>query len=256
MPQHSSTHIGRDNKRMVLVPAGWFVMGTSEADVTDMIAKFGWEPKWFADETPQHRVYLDAYFIDATPVTNVEYKRFIDANPNHPIPPDWDRLFRAFLAGKAEHPVVNVSWHDASAYARWAGKRLPTEAEWEKAARGVDGRRYAWGDQFDIAYCNCKPSKINSTTPVSQYAPQGASPYGALDMNGNVWEWCADWYGSWYYKIAPTHNPLGPEAGDWRVLRGGAWDLEESMARCASRDYVVPENGSATVGFRCVGAVR
>ncbi len=244
--------IGRDGKRMMLIPAGWFLMGTSDADAVEMQREYGWRLKWFADEMPQHRVDLAAYYIDETPVTNAEYKRFLDANPEHPAPPDWDPDDRTFPREKDNYPVVFVSWGDASAYARWARKRLPTEAEWEKAARGTDGRRYPWGQEFDQGRCNTKMSDLRATTSVRQYAQLGDSPYGVIDMAGNVWEWCADWYDAEYYKRPFTFNPPGPESGDWRVLRGGAWDISPDYARCANRDYIVPDNGYATVGFRCV----
>ncbi len=258
--QIENVRIGLDGKRMLLVPAGWFLMGTSDADIVEMQNKFGWNPKWFADETPQHPVFLDAYYMDETPVTNVEYKRFLDAHPQRAAPPDWDRLFRTFVAGQADHPVVAVSWDDANDYARWAGKRLPTEAEWEKAAVGPTvasaSRRYPWGSEFDVARCNSKMSNTGGTTSVVRYAPQGKSPYGILDLAGNVWEWCVDWYVANYYYVSPTHNPHGPESGDWRVLRGGAWDTTPDYVRAANRDYIVPEVGYAAVGFRCVLATN
>ena len=242
---------GKDGKRMILIPAGWFLMGTDGADVLEMQKEYCWKAKWFADEKPQHRVDLPAYYIDETPVTNAEYKRFLAANPGHPAPPDWDPDDRTFPREKDNHPVVFVSWHDANAYAHWARKRLPTEAEWEKAARGTDGRRYPWGQEFDLGRCNTKASDLRGTTVVRQYAQMGDSPYGVIDLAGNVWEWCADWYDAEYYKRPFSFNPPGPESGDWRVLRGGAWDVSPDYERCASRDYIVPDNGYATVGFRC-----
>jgi formylglycine-generating enzyme required for sulfatase activity len=233
-------------------------MGTSKADIAEMVERFGWKKKWFADETPQRLVYLDTFYIDETPVTDGEYKRFLDANPDYPVPLDWGQSSRDFREGKEDHPVVDVSWFDALAYARWAGKRLPTEAEWEKAARGPstgsgDARRYPWGNEFDPTRCNTNVSGNHGTTPVTKYAPQGNSPYGVMDMAGNVWEWCADWYDPDCYKTAPPYNPRGPASGDWRVLRGGAWDLAPDYTRAASREYIVPEgSGYSVVGFRCV----
>jgi len=250
--QDSPIHVGKDGKRMLLVPAGWFLMGTDEADAVAMEASFGWKLEWFADETPQHRVYLDAFYIDETPVTNAEYKRFLDAKPRYPVPDGWDKTWRTFLIGRGDHPVVCVSWADANEYAQWAGKRLPTEAEWEKAARGTDGWLFPWGNHFDPTRFNSNVSNIGKTTPVTKYAPLGNSPYGVIDMAGNVWEWCADWYDAEHYKISPTQNPQGPDSGDWRVLRGGAWDSAPDYARTANRDYISPESGYTTVGFRCV----
>jgi iron(II)-dependent oxidoreductase len=238
---------------MILIPAGWFMMGTREQDVGEMVKKYGWRGQWFADEMPQHPVSLNAYYLDETPVTNAEYKRFLDAHLLHPIPPDWSAHYRDFAKGRDAHPVVDISYNDALEYARWVGKRLPTEAEWEKGARGTEGLRFPWGNEFDADRCNTKVALNGGTTPVTEYAPQGNSPYGVMDMVGNVWEWCADWYAADYYKHSPTHNPTGPEASDWRVLRGGAWDLSPDYARCASREYIVPEGqGYALVGFRCV----
>jgi sulfatase modifying factor 1 len=248
-----SVLVGNDGKQMVLVPAGWFLMGTSNADSLEMQTRFGWRAKWFEDEMPQHQVYLNSFYIDASPVTYAEYKKFLDANPQHEIPSDWDATTRNFPRDKDTHPVVAVSWADADAYARWAGKRLPTEAEWDKAARGTDGRRFPWGNAFDPGRCNTSESKSYGTTSVRNYAQMGNSPYGAIDMAGNIWEWCADWYDAACYRHALTHNPPGPTSGDWRVLRGGAWDVAPDYCRCASRDYIVPDGiGYATVGFRCV----
>jgi formylglycine-generating enzyme required for sulfatase activity len=228
--------IGKDGKRMLHVPAGYFTMGSGLCE----------------DEIPVHRVYLDAFFIDETPVTNAEYKRFLDAKPDYPAPPGWDKKRRTFPPRKADHPVVNVSWEDANAYARWAGKQLPTEAQWEKAARGIDRRRYPWGDEFDPTRCNSWETAIFDTTPVARYAPRGNSPYGVMDMAGNVWEWCADWYAADYYQHSPSHNPAGPTDGILRVLRGGAWSSDRSDLRAANRGLYYPRYSNVLVGFRCV----
>jgi formylglycine-generating enzyme required for sulfatase activity len=250
--------LGNDGKRMILIPAGWFLMGTSEPDSLQMQNQLDWRPSWFTDEMPQHRVYLDAVYVDETPVTCADYKKFLADEWRYQVPVDWDAASRSYPYDRAEHPVVNVSWEDANAYARWAGKRLPSEAEWEKAARGMDARRFPWGDKFYPSHCNTVPSNVGATMPVTRHAPQGNSPFGVIDLAGNVWEWCADWYAVAYYaesasgKNPPTQNPKGPESGEWRVLRGGAFDSSADYARCASRDFIVPETGYATVGFRCV----
>lgn len=198
-----------DSKEMILIPAGEFVMGSNEGS---------------ADEKPPHTVYLDSFYIDRFPVTNAEYKKFIDATKREP-PAHWQN--GKIPPGKENHPVVYVSWDDANAYAQWAGKRLPTEAEWEKAASWDDSRKekrvYPWGNDFDVGKCNCAESGIGDTTPVGKYSPQGDSFYGVADMAGNVWEWCADWYDKNYYKNSPRENPKGPASGQYRVLRGGSW---------------------------------
>ena len=248
--------VGRDGKRMLLVPAGYFQMGTSQTEINELQQLVNFKPSWCADEEPQRGVYLNAFYMDETPVTCREYKKFLDANRGIAVPANWDRLRRDFAPQFVDHPVTFVSWDDAAAYAKWAGKRLPTEAEWEKAARGTDERRFPWGRVWEASRCNTKEGKVGGTTPVYQYGNFGASPYGVLDMAGNVWEWCADWYEEDYYAHGPTQNPRGPTESDWRVLRGGAWDTSMDYARCGSRDYIVPDEGYATVGFRCVVGIR
>jgi iron(II)-dependent oxidoreductase len=185
-------------------------------------------------------------------VTNVEYKRFVDAT-GYRVPDHWQN--GQIPRGKENHPVVYVSWDEAAAYAQWAGKRLPAEAEWEKAARGTDGRKYPWGNQFDAARCNTSESKVRDTTPVGEYSPQGDSPYGVSDMAGNVSEWAADWYDENYYAQSPTRNPQGPPSGQYKVLRGGAWYSDKDFARVSFRDNVLPTFREGYVGFRCVKSV-
>ncbi|MGB0386794.1 MAG: SUMF1/EgtB/PvdO family nonheme iron enzyme [Ardenticatenaceae bacterium] len=250
-----STMEGQDGMTLLYVPQGKFLMGSKEGD-----------PDADDDEHPQHEVYLDAFWIDKTEVTNKMFARFVDqtghqtdaekqgsASPftgtsweetegadwQHPHGPD------SSVEGLEQHPVVQVTWNDAKAYCQWAGRRLPTEAEWEKAARGVptqEGSRiYPWGNQpvtgnrANLCDKNCPRSRrIDSiddgyefTAPVGTY-PDGASPYGALDMAGNVSEWTADRYDADYYKYGPEDNPQGPSTGEYRVLRGGSWHLYEA----------------------------
>jgi sulfatase modifying factor 1 len=221
----------KDGAEMVYVPAGEFLMGSKDGQGSP-------------NESPQHTVYLDGYSIYKTPVTVAQYRKFCEAtghkspNPHH--------------GAQDDHPVVNVSWEDANAYARWAGATLPTEAQWEKAARGPDGRVYPWGDYATSVRrpaATLDPEEL--TKPVTAH-PECNSPYGAMDMTGNVWQWCADWYGEGYYQSAPARNPAGPEAGTSRVLRGGRWFINgPNFFPAAYRNYCMPENWPGFCGFRC-----
>jgi formylglycine-generating enzyme required for sulfatase activity len=217
---------------MVLVPAGEFWMGSDE---------------YLESERPRHRVYLDAFHIDKFAVTNALYERFMRATNRRP-PFSWKNS--KLELDEPQQPVVAVSWHDADAYCKWAGKRLPTDAEWEKAARGTDGRKYPWGDQWDPSRANSIERKLYKPAPVGAY-PRGASPYGAMDMAGNVWQWVADWYDKDYYHRSPARNPTGPEAGQEKVLRGGSWDDNSIDLRAANRFHRLPGSYVAKVGFRC-----
>jgi formylglycine-generating enzyme required for sulfatase activity len=217
--------------------------------------------EWFEDEQPQHTAYLDAFWIDKTEVTNAKYQRCVEAGVCQvPTTCDWGEPTYGDVS-KAEHPVVCVRWHDAKAYCEWAGARLPTEAEWEKAARGTGGQIHPWGNDFDgskLNSCdvNCphewRDVSANDgyiyTAPVGSY-PGGASPYGALDMAGNAWEWVADGYDPGYYNQSPTRNPPGPDSGEKRVLRGGSWYI--AGVRITDRHWFLPWHGNPDVGFRC-----
>lgn len=215
----------KDGKVMVYVPAGEFLIGEDK-----------------------QKIHMDAFWIDKTPVTNAEYKRFLDANPKHSVPYDWlselfggevswDKKKRTYPAGKENHPVVLVSWDDAQAYAQWAGKRLPMELEWEKAARGTDGREYPWG-AWQAGRANTREAGIKGTSPVGQFSPKGDSPYGCVDMAGNVWEWMEVW----------------DKKDKYRVLRGGSWYDDKVRSRCAFRDAGDPWDGYFDRGFRCCAA--
>lgn len=212
----------KDGAEMVLVPAGAFLMGSSDEQLA------AWQKAYpgnrrgndFKDELPQHSVYLDAYYIYKNDVTVAQYRKFCKSTKRAmPEAPRW--------GWQDTHPMVNLSWEDAQAYAVWAGVLLPTEAQWEKAARGTDGRIFPWGNDWDAAKCNNSvdifdpdnhPGKASS---VGSF-PAGASPYGCLDMAGNVWQWCSDWYGADYYKLSPARNPTGPIKGIFHVLRGSS----------------------------------
>jgi formylglycine-generating enzyme required for sulfatase activity len=215
------------------VPRGAFQMGNDRG---------------FKDERPAHEVSLDEYWIDRDPVTNAQFSAF--ARETRFVGTAW-REVRDFH-DKLDHPVVYVSWDDANAYAAWCGKRLPTEAEWEKAARGTESLRYPWGDIWDAGLCNTGRA---TTTPVDKYGG-GVSPYGCRDMAGNVWEWCADWYGKDCYRaeLRAMSNPQGPLQGSGRVTRGGSWHEEADGVRATSRFLLLPQMRSGHHGFRLVCA--
>jgi formylglycine-generating enzyme required for sulfatase activity len=228
----SSQH---QNWSMALVPAGEFTMGSATGD---------------ADERPVHKVYVNAFFMDMHQLSVAQYARFIEAT-HHEVPPDWGTMNRPQHQNR---PVANVDWEDAVTYCKWAGKRLPTEAEWEKAARGTDGRTYPWGNEH--------PSRLHATagkeiwsshtalTPVGTFE-EGKSPYGVYDMAGNVWEWVSDWYDQDYYKTSPQQNPAGPPSGSYKVIRGGSWGSNADGLRSAERETHVPSFRGFGTGFRC-----
>jgi formylglycine-generating enzyme required for sulfatase activity len=227
-----------DGAVMVYVPAGEFLMGS-----TDDYAYAGTEEK------PQHTVYLDAFWIDRTEVTNAQYRQCVDAGAcEEPRCWDEDEL------NAPDQPVVCVSWNDAQAYAVWAGGRMPTEAEWEKAARGTDGRIYPWGNSApDCSKANYQGCEEYRPLPVGSH-PDGASPYAALDMAGNVYEWVADWYDVDYYSRSPDRNPQGPDTGRKRVVRGGSLYTSDRVVRCAYRISPYPSYMNRDLGFRVVVA--
>jgi formylglycine-generating enzyme required for sulfatase activity len=236
-----------DGMVMVYVPAGEFVMGTSDAYIDAILPKcIGCTRELFADEQPQHVVYLDAFWIDKTEVTNAQYGKCVAAGACVASKLAQDAMF----SGSAQ-PVVGVSWYDARAYCQWAGARLPSEAEWEKAARGEDARTYPWGD-WDTERHNGWESRLGGTTPVGQYSPVGDSPYGCADMAGNVAEWTGSLYK--YYPYDPTDGREDPEASDdlWRVLRGGGFDNFGFGVRCAHRGKTWPDLSGEAIGFRCL----
>jgi formylglycine-generating enzyme required for sulfatase activity len=225
-----STMTGSDGMTLLYVPAGEFTMGSDAGH---------------NNEKPVHTVYLDAFWIDQTEVTNDMYKICVGSG-KCAKPSSLDYY------GFTNYPVVYVNWNDAAAYCGWAGRRLPTEAEWEKAARGTDGRTYPWGDELpNNNLLNYNRPTLGDIAEVGSY-PSGVSPYGAYDMAGNVWEWVNDWYGKTYYQSSSPSNPLGPESGEYRVIRGGAWNDVGSSARVTYRNWNVPaDEYYSSVGFRC-----
>lgn len=249
--------------QMVRIPAGKFLMGTTKEQAEQVIKEGGESWKEYTKrEQPQHTVELSEYFIGKYPVTNREYQAFVREAKYKP-PQGWDG--DQFPAEKGSHPVVDVSWNDASEYCKWlSGKtqknyRLPTEAEWEKAARGEDGRIYPWGNDFDPKRANTSESGIGNTSDVGKFSPQGDSPYGCADMAGNVWEWCNDWFKEDEYKqrqASVEKDPQGPEKGQARVLRGGSFVNYLRLARCAVRSGSFPDFFNYFRGFRvCVSPI-
>jgi formylglycine-generating enzyme required for sulfatase activity len=239
---------------LILIPAGEFLMGSDPQK----------DEGAYEVEQPQHTVYLPDYYLAKTPVTNAQYAAFVEAT-DHERPEHWEG--GKPLSGKEGHPVGHVTWHDAVAYCNWLAKvtgkayRLPSEAEWEKGARGTDGRIYPWGDEWDQKRCNSKEGGPGGTTPVGAY-PEGASPYGLLDMAGNVWEWTQSLWGTEWdkldfkYPYKPDDGREDPEAGNdiFHVLRGGAFSSDERGVRCASRSRLDPYFRSSNLGFRVVVA--
>lgn len=264
---------------MVLIPAGSFMMGSDEGE---------------ADEKPVHEVYIDAFYLDKYEVTVAQFKKFVEAAGYKTDAEkegwswkwngkEWEKVkgvnWRHDAEGKIigsdrmNHPVIHVSWNDAKAFAQWAGKRLPTEAEWEYAARcGSKGYKYSWGNGNPVGKKGGNVADESAkrvfkdwviwegyddgyvfTAPVGSFEP---NDFGLYDMTGNVWEWCEDWYDENYYKNSPSRNPKGSTSGTYRVLRGGSWGNVPLVVRCADRNWVIPTYRDGVVGFRCAQDVR
>ena len=246
--------IGKDGAPMLLIPEGEFIMGTDDVGA-------GWH-QGNPNEYPEHTVRLKSYYIDQFEVTIARYAKFLEAATHSP-PPSWDD---AAVTSAGDRPVVGVDWEDANAYCKWAGERLPTEAEWEKAARGTDKRRFPWGDMqpfVDIANYNrgLWVSYPITLAPVTSGAEGmsirhglkngGKSPYGLYHMAGNAAEWVADWYDREYYGKSSKENPAGPAAGEKKVLRGGSWGDPPRNIRVTARFSADPEFRDTSIGFRC-----
>lgn len=260
---------------MVLISAGTFIMGSA------------WD-YGNPDQKPIHEVHLDDYYIDRYEVTNENFQQFIEAG-GYEKRQFWSEegwqwyqayvekrrklayhlsgrsdlnlasirptSFRRVYFNQPKQPVTGVNWYEAQAYAKWAKKRLPTAAEWEKAARGTDKRLYPWGDTFDWANLYL-PTSYGRRVNLVGSIPDNASPYGIMDMAGSVWEWTADWYSESYYSISPRENPKGPLRGNKRELRGGFWGSNRRQFRCSYRYAEVPEQRLLSIGFRCARSVR
>ncbi len=237
----------KDGAPMIVVPAGSFPMGVPDGD------RDGGR-----DEYPRHEVFVDRFAIDKYEVTNGLYLTFVKST-GHRVPQNPKNPTRNLWQGDSitdslvDRPVINVDWFDAAAYCKWAGKRLPREAEWEKAAKGTSDRRFPWGNVEPTAkYLNYNQRWIGEKTlmPVGSYEA-GKSPFGVYDMAGNVWEWVNDWYDAQYYEKSPQKNPQGPEAGVKKVIRGAGWQNETPTVRIFTRVESDPTIRNESTGFRC-----
>jgi len=239
----------KDGMLQVFVPAGNFLMGSTDSHVAAM--KANCPTCDFLNETPQHSVYLDDFWIDRTEVTNAQYARCVASKECQPPAMDSRTSVPYYSDPKfADYPVIYINWNNAAAYCKWAGRSLPSEAQWEKAARGTNGWLYPWGDDNPNLYMLNYNLYIGATEKVGSYAT-GASPYGALDMAGNVWEWVNDRYGFDYYSESPDQNPAGPSSGETRVMRGGSWFDQDPIVRAANRGYQPFDLSLHNLGFRC-----
>ncbi len=239
--------VGKDGAPMVYIPAGTFPMGVPKA------ARDGG-----VDERPNHDVYVDAFYMDKYEVTNGRYLQFVTETghrtPQHPSDPS-KGLWKGNMMPESvtDLPVINVDWSDADTYCQWAGKRLPTEAEWEKAAKGPNDWRFPWGDvEPTMEHANFNQVWRGEATLVQVgIYEKGKSPYGVYDVAGNVWEWVADWYDPEYYQKSPERNPQGPETGTHKSVRSSGWQGETPQVRIFTRIKSLPTDRNHSTGFRC-----
>jgi len=232
---------------MVFIPGGDFLRGRSHPNPD---ADLAWYPNPLKDDLPARKVEVSPFYLDESEVTNAQFAAFLAKSGRKPPfywpggkPPQ----------SKLSHPVVNVTWEEAGAYCRAAGKRLPTEAEWERAARGLaEGQMYPWGNRAPTAK-DARYDALDGPGPVCQFPKNG---FGLCDMAGNVWEWTADWYDRSYYGVAPARDPAGPATGLYRVLRGGSWFDQPRFLTNSYRSWARPEERSPTIGFRCARSFR
>lgn len=267
--------LGQIRTELIDVPGGTFRMGTTVSEIAEAVREctdvynarcllsYG------EDAMPSHEVTLAPYRLERLEVSNRQYITFLNAlgpgghvdgcdgqpcalmaNEDPASALGFDGRQYGVVGALADRPAAHVTWHGATAYCAALGRRLPTEAEWEFAARGTDGRVYPWGDAFDVSLARTRVDQIPAAEPVTAYFA-GASPFGALNMAGNVAEWTADWYAADYYRQSPGANPTGPAEGSERVVRGGSWDAVPFFARTPHRQYLTPNFAAAWVGFRC-----
>jgi len=237
--------VSQPDEGMVLIPEGSFMMGSSKEDIEWVVHTFNSASrKWYQDETPKQKIYLKSYYIDKLEIINAKYKAYMQST-GKPAPKFWDNP----RFNKPEQPVVGVNFDEAVEYCLWVGKRLPNEAEWEKAARGWDARRFPWGDEPNPTLANIRGLKdqYRYTSPAGIYV-NGKSPYGVMDMAGNVWEWTSEWYLP-YPNNENTNEMFGQTL---KVVRGGSWNSNMDLARAAIRGKALPKQKQNYIGFRCV----
>jgi formylglycine-generating enzyme required for sulfatase activity len=247
---------------LILIPEGDVIIGTSNAQVRELLRIEEWAQEWYSKdlfqaEQPQHRIHLPAFEIAKYPVTNFEYHEFVWST-NYRVPRSW--IGFSYPEGLGTHPVVDISKYDAEAYIKWLNDtlktqyRLPTEAEWERAARGDDNRLYPWGNDFDPWRCNTVESGKRGTTPVGNYSPGGDSIFGVTDLGGNVWEMTSTAFMPYPYNAEDGRE--NPDKDSKIVVRGGAWYYSRKLARCSAREGVLPTNTSPVMGFRIARSVK